>query len=49
MCLSKQQGVLHPLNLWHVKTLDAAFESSIALAKWNDAMKYGNQLISGFR
>lgn len=48
ICLAKQEGVLHPLNVWHVKTLDAAFEAAISVGKWSDALKYGQQLLPGF-
>ncbi|KAH8305325.1 hypothetical protein KR044_005050, partial [Drosophila immigrans] len=48
MCLAKQTGVLHPLNVWHVKTLDAAFEAAIDVGKWSDALAFGQQLLPGF-
>ncbi|XP_030567936.1 histone-lysine N-methyltransferase SMYD3 [Drosophila novamexicana] len=48
VCLAKQRGVLHPLNVWHVKTLDAAFEAAINVGKWTDALEYGQQLLPGF-
>jgi len=40
---------LHKLNLWHVKTLDAAFESAINLGKWEEALDFGRKLIPGFK
>ncbi|EDW78250.1 uncharacterized protein Dwil_GK16327 [Drosophila willistoni] len=49
VCLDKQTGVLHPLNVWHVKTLDAAFEAAIEVGKWPEALNYGQQLLQGFR
>lgn len=49
MCLPRQKNVLHPLSLWHVKTLDAALESALALEKWNDALEFAIQLIPGFK
>lgn len=49
LCLFKQQNVLHHYNVWHLKTLDQAFETAINMEKWEDAEKYGNQLKDGFR
>ncbi|KAM8720971.1 hypothetical protein ACLKA7_006932 [Drosophila subpalustris] len=48
ICLEKQTGLLHPLNVWHVKTLDAAFEAAIEVGKWSDALEYGQRLLPGF-
>ncbi|EDW06155.1 histone-lysine N-methyltransferase SMYD3 [Drosophila mojavensis] len=48
VCLAKHRGILHPLNVWHVKTLDAAFEASIQVGKWTEALDYGRQLLPGF-
>ncbi|ALC49602.1 Bzd [Drosophila busckii] len=48
VCLKKQSGVLHSLNVWHVKTLDAAFEAAIDVGKWSDALDYGQRLLPGF-
>lgn len=49
LCLKKQAGVLHPLNIWHLKTLDAAFESAINMQKWPEALEYGIKALPGFR
>ncbi|XP_055857396.1 histone-lysine N-methyltransferase SMYD3 [Episyrphus balteatus] len=49
MCLPRQKGVLHPMSLWHVKTLDAAVESAFSMEKWNDALEFAIQLLPGFR
>lgn len=49
VCVGKQTGVLHPLNVWHVKTLDAAFEAAIDVGKWTEALDYGQRLLPGFR
>lgn len=49
ICLNKQESLLHPLNVWHVKTLDAAFEAAIKVQKWTTALEYGLRLIPGFR
>ncbi|EDV45639.1 histone-lysine N-methyltransferase SMYD3 [Drosophila erecta] len=49
VCLDKQTGVFHPLNVWYVKTLDAAFEAAIEVGKWSDALDYGQRLLPGFR
>lgn len=49
LLLKRQKHVLHPLNVWHVKTLDHAFESAINVGKWDDAIEYGNELLPGFK
>lgn len=49
LCLRMQDGVLHSLNVWHVKTLDSAFESAITMQKWSDALDYGINLLPGYR
>lgn len=49
ICLRRQEGILHPLNVYHLKTLDLAFESAITLEKWEDALDYGLRLLPGFR
>ncbi|XP_012251505.2 histone-lysine N-methyltransferase SMYD3 isoform X2 [Athalia rosae] len=49
ICLKRQDGVLHSLNLQHVRTLDAAFEAAVNLgASWEDAEQYGLNLIPGY-
>ncbi|XP_015512284.1 histone-lysine N-methyltransferase SMYD3 isoform X1 [Neodiprion lecontei] len=49
ICLKKQEGVLHSLNLQHVRTLDAAFEAAVNLGTcWEDAEHYGTKLIPGY-
>lgn len=47
--LAKQKLVLHKLNVWHVKTLDLAFESAVHFSKWSEALKYGNKLLLGYK
>ncbi|XP_055700421.1 histone-lysine N-methyltransferase SMYD3 isoform X2 [Phlebotomus papatasi] len=49
ICFSKQKNILHRMNLWHTKTLDLAFESSIEMGKWQDARSFGQLLLPGFR
>ncbi|XP_037928610.1 histone-lysine N-methyltransferase SMYD3-like, partial [Teleopsis dalmanni] len=49
ICLNKQKDYLHPLNLWRVKTLDAAFDAYIEVGKWVDALEIGRLLIPGYR
>ncbi|XP_036339293.1 histone-lysine N-methyltransferase SMYD3 isoform X3 [Rhagoletis pomonella] len=49
LCLAKQKGFVHPLNIWHVKTLDAAFEAAIDVLKWREALEFGKELVVGFR
>lgn len=47
--LKKQRNVLHPFNVWHVKTLDLAFEGAINIGKLEEALEFGNELLPGFR
>ncbi|KAF5279535.1 hypothetical protein FQR65_LT03357 [Abscondita terminalis] len=49
VCLRKHEGVLHHLNIQHVRILDSAFESSIDFRQWDDARKFGVALIPGFK
>lgn len=49
VCLKKQEGLFHPLNLFHVKVMDLAFESSIELGQWEEAKQIGPELIKGYR
>lgn len=46
--VGKQRGILHRMNVLHLKTLDLAFESAIDVEKWDDALEYGTELIPGF-
>lgn len=48
LLLKQQCNVLHPFNVWHLKTLDHAFESAINVGKWDEAIEYGNELLPGF-
>ena len=46
----KQQGSLfHKVNLWRVKSLDAAFEAAIKAASWDAARNYGLENLDGIR
>lgn len=47
--LKRQECMLHPLNILHVKTLDAAFESAIDMGKFDEALSFGIKLLPGFR
>ncbi|XP_054728813.1 histone-lysine N-methyltransferase SMYD3 [Anastrepha obliqua] len=49
LCLAKQKGFVHPLNVWHIKTLDAAFEAAIDVSKWAEALEFSKELVPGFR
>lgn len=49
MLLEKQRGVLHRLNVFYLKTLDLAFESTIDDGKYDEALAYGIELLPGFR
>ncbi|XP_076673867.1 SET and MYND domain containing, class 3 isoform X4 [Andrena cerasifolii] len=47
-CLKKQEGVLHPLNMQHIQTLQSAFDSAVSLQHWEEAESYGKRLINGY-
>ncbi|KAB0800288.1 hypothetical protein PPYR_06028 [Photinus pyralis] len=49
VCLNRHKGVLHNLNIQHVRILDSAFESSIDFGQWDDAKIFGISLIAGYR
>ncbi|XP_055547017.1 histone-lysine N-methyltransferase SMYD3 [Wyeomyia smithii] len=49
LCLKKQENILHYYNVWHLKTLDHAFESAIKMKKWSEAINYGLRLVKGFK
>lgn len=48
VCLNKQEGILHKLNMYHVKILDLAFESSIDFQQFEQAKEYGIALEEGY-
>ncbi|CAG9810288.1 unnamed protein product [Chironomus riparius] len=45
--IKKQTGVLHDKNIWHLKTLDLAFESAIDFEAWEEAVGYGKKFVQG--
>ncbi|KAG7197842.1 hypothetical protein KM043_001654 [Ampulex compressa] len=47
VCLKKQEGILHPLNLRHVQTLQAALSAALEVKNYEDAEYYGRLLIPG--
>lgn len=49
LCLKKHKGVLYKYHLKHIKTLDLAFEASIDLGKFDDALEYGLELIECYQ
>jgi SET and MYND domain-containing protein len=49
VCLKKQQGLFHHLDLLHVKVLDLAFESSIEMGQWIQAAEFGQELVAGYQ
>ncbi|KAK9498342.1 hypothetical protein O3M35_002996 [Rhynocoris fuscipes] len=49
VCLSKQKNIFHKDNILYVKTLDLAFEASIQLGMWEDALLMGDELAEGYR
>lgn len=48
-CLSKQEGLLHPLNVMRAETLDLAFEANIEIGNWKEACLCAEQLIPCFK
>ncbi|KDR23505.1 histone-lysine N-methyltransferase SMYD3 [Zootermopsis nevadensis] len=48
VCLKKQRGLFHSLDILHVKVLDLAFESSIQIGQWEQAVEFGQELIAGY-
>lgn len=49
MILQKHVGLLHPLNVHHIKLLDLAFESAINISKWSLAVEFGLRVLPGLR
>lgn len=49
VCLKKQDGLFHPMNILRVKALDAAFESAIDVGSWEDAKRLGEEVEPGYR
>lgn len=49
VCLKKQDGLFHPMNLLRVKALDTAFESAIDVGSWEDAKRLGEEVEPGYR
>lgn len=49
ICLKKQEGLLHELNINRVKVLDLGMESCIELGNWECALQYGQQLLEPFK
>ena len=49
MILDKQEGILYYFNVRKIKILDLAFEASISMQRWDDALSYGTKLLNGFR
>lgn len=49
MILEKQKSVFHERNIYRIKLLDLAMESSLNLERWNTALEYGLLLVSSFR
>ncbi|XP_032677020.1 histone-lysine N-methyltransferase SMYD3 isoform X2 [Odontomachus brunneus] len=48
ICLKKQNGILHSLNMQYVRTLDTAFIAAVNLEYWEDAELYSKELVSGY-
>ena len=47
--LKKQGDLFHKINLWRVKTMDAAFEAAINAATWEVARSFGLENLDGIR
>lgn len=47
-CLKKQSNVLHPLNVQHVRTIEAAFDAAVSITYWEDAENFGIDLVPGY-
>ena len=45
----KWKGVLHLSHIYVTQLLDHAFDASINLNKWEDALKYGQSTLSAYR
>lgn len=41
--------MLYKYNIQYIKTLDLAFESSIDFGQWDDAKRFGMELVEGYR
>ncbi|XP_066595162.1 histone-lysine N-methyltransferase SMYD3 isoform X2 [Prorops nasuta] len=48
ICLKRQKGVLHSLNVKHVRTLESAFDAAINLSSWEEAEEYSKLLLPGY-
>ncbi|KAG7303908.1 hypothetical protein JYU34_010821 [Plutella xylostella] len=48
-CLSRQEGVLHALNVLRAQTLDHALDALIQVQLWDHALEYADALIPCFR
>ncbi|CAG9109899.1 unnamed protein product [Plutella xylostella] len=48
-CLSRQEGVLHALNVLRAQTLDHALDALIQVQLWDHALEYAEALIPCFR
>ncbi|KAJ8680868.1 hypothetical protein QAD02_016655 [Eretmocerus hayati] len=47
-CLKRHANVLHPMNIQNVRVTESAFDASINLGYWEDAEKFGIELIPGY-
>ena len=41
--------MLHPLNVYHVKTLDLTLEAAISTDMWERCLELGEKLEEGYR
>ncbi|CAG0915467.1 unnamed protein product [Notodromas monacha] len=47
--LNRQSKLFHPVNIWRIRTLDAAFDAAINLELWSEALEYGRLSLDGYR
>lgn len=46
--IKMQREVFHPLNIWYVRTLEAAFDSASQMELLPEAVAYGKDLVKGY-
>jgi len=46
--IKMQKEVFHPLNIWYVRTLEAAFDSATQMELLPEALAYGKDLVKGY-
>lgn len=46
--IKMQKEVFHPLNIWYVRTLEAAFDAATQMELLPEALAYGKDLAKGY-